>query len=217
MMHASGRRFGVTTVLTFSALGLLGACTSPFEARVSSFSQMPAAASQTFVVTPVNPAHRNTLEFQSYANLVSNEMRLAGFVPATSAQDAYLVVKFDFGVGDGRERIATRPGTMQTWGWYGRGWYGAGSPLWRGSFYDPFWGWGGGWSAPEVYSYTLYPNFATVDIARSVDNLQLFQGRAEANTRVNDLPTTIPKLVRALFTDFPGQAAQSRVVRVPTP
>jgi len=215
-MQGFGRLLNGNTVFALAAVALLGACTTPFEARVQSFQQMPAASSQTFYVQPSNPALSNNLEFQTYAVLVSNEMRKAGFVPAGSAKDAYLLVKFDFGVGDGRERIATRPGTMQTWGWYGRGWYGAGSPMWRGSFNDPFWGWGSSsWGAPEVYSYTLYPTFVSVDIHRTADNVQVFQGRSSSNTRVNDAPTTVPKLVTALFTDFPGQSAQSKVVQVP--
>lgn len=213
-MQVHDRCLAMKSVLALSALALLGACTTPFEARVQSFQQMPPASSQTFHVQPFNPVQANSLEFQSYAVLVSNEMRKAGFVPAPSAKDAYLLVKFDFGVGDGRERIATRPGTMQPWGWYGRGWYGAGSPMWRSSFHDPFWG-GSSWGAPEVYSYTLYPNFVSVDIHRTADNVQVFQGRATSSTRVNDAPTTIPKLVTAMFTDFPGQSAQSKVVQVP--
>ncbi len=206
-------------VLGFATLALLSACATPFEARVQRFQQMPPPQGQTFVVKPADPAREGSLEFQSYANLVANEMRAAGFVPAASAADSYLTVKLDFGVGPREDRINTRPGTVQHWGWYGRGWYGRGQPGWWGSFYDPFWGpgWGAGasWSAPEVYSYSLFPTFVEVDIHRTADNVQVFEGRADSNTRVNDLTTTVPKLVTALFTDFPGASAQSKVVRVP--
>jgi Domain of unknown function (DUF4136) len=213
------RRMNGGMIIGLSALMLLAACATPFEARVQRFQQMPPAQGQSFVVKPADPAREGSLEFQSYANLVANEMRLAGFVPAATPADAYLIVKLDFGVGPREDRINTRPGSMNTWGWYGRGWYGRGHPGWWGSFYDPFWGptWGGSaaWGAPEVYSYTLFPTFVEVSIHRAADNAQVFQGRADSSTRVNDLTSTVPKLVTALFTEFPGAASQSKVVRVP--
>lgn len=194
------------------ALGVLAACATPFEARVQSFQMMPPAQGQTFLVQPGDPK-RDGLEFQSYAQLVSAELQRLGFRPA-AGQGADLVVSVDFGAGPGRERVATRPGMGSSWGspwgWYGRGWYGR--PTYWGSFYDPFWG--GGWNEPEVYSFTVYPAFVEVDILRASDKTSLFEGRAETTTRENNLPANMPKLVTALFTDFPGDPARSKVVRV---
>ena len=213
------RRMNGSIIISLSALALLAACATPFEARVQRFQQMPPSQGQSFVVKPADPKREGSLEFQSYAGLVSTEMVAAGFVPAASPTDASLVVKLDFGVGAREDRINTRPGAVQPWGWYGRGWYGRGHPGWWGSFYDPFWGpglgAGGSWGAPEVYSYSLFPTFVAVDIHRTADNVQVFEGRADSNTRVNDLTATVPKLVTALFTEFPGASAQSKVVRVP--
>ncbi len=194
-----------------AGLALLGACTSPFEARVQSFQTMPPAQGQTFTIKPADSSQPASLEFQSYANLVAAELQQLGFRPAVAADSAELHVLMDFGAGPGRERIATRPGMAPAWGWYGRGWYGR-SPMWWGSFYDPFWG--SSWNQPEVYSFTIYPAFLEVDIIRASDMTPLFEGRAETTTRVNDLPATMPKLVNALFADFPGEPARSKVVRV---
>lgn len=196
-----------------AGLSLLGACASPFEARVQSFQTMPPAQGQTFVIKPADDSRPASLEFQSYANLVAAQLQRLGFRPAASIDGAELHVLMDFGAGPGRERISTRPGMTPAWGWSGRGWYGR-SPMWWGSFYDPFWG--SGWSQPEVYSFTVYPAFVEVDILRASDKVPLFEGRAETTTRVNDLPATMPQLVTALFTDFPGEPARSKVVRVNT-
>jgi hypothetical protein len=140
-------------------------------------------------------------------------MQKLGFQPAATPEQADLIVLVDFGAGPGRERIASRPGASPAWGWGawgGRGW---GGPW---GFYDPFWGPGwGAWSQPEVYSFTVYPAFVEVDILRAADKTSLFEGRAETTTRVNDLPSTMPNLVTALFTDFPGASARSTTVRVP--
>jgi len=196
-----------------AGLALLGACASPFEARVQSFQTMPPAQGQTFVVKPADASQPASLEFQSYASLVSAQLQQLGFRPAAGADSAELMVLMDFGAGPGRERLATRPGmATSSWGWYGRGWHGR-SPMWWGSFYDPFWG--SSWNQPEVYSFTVYPAFLEIDIIRASDKTPLFEGRAETTTRVNDLPSTMPQLVNALFTDFPGEPARSRVVRVP--
>lgn len=197
--------------LSIAGLALLGACASPFEARVQSFQTMPPMQGQTFTIKPAEGGQPASLEFQSYANLVSAQLQQLGFRPAVSADSAELQVLMDFGAGPGRERISTRPGMSPAWGWYGRGWYGRG-PMWWGSFYDPFWG--SPWDQPEVYSFTVYPAFLEVDIIRAADKTPLFEGRAETTTRVNDLPATMPKLVHALFTDFPGEPARSKVVRV---
>lgn len=201
----------VKIMAAFASLSLLAACATPFEARVQSFQQMPPIQGQSFVVQPADESRAGSLEFQSYAGLVSEELRRIGFQPASSAAGAQLQVMIDYGSGPGRERLATRPGTS-SWGWYGRGWYSR-NPLWWGSFYDPFWG--SAWDRQEVYSFTVFPAYLEVDILRAQDKLPLFEGRAETTTRVNDLPATMPKLVRALFTDFPGGTSRSRVVQVP--
>ena len=207
------RRLGLAAGII--ALGLLSACAQPFEARVQSFQTMPPQQGQTFVVKPAVDEHKGSLEFNSYAQQVAAELQRLGYRQVAEGQPADLTVLVDFGAGPGRARIATRPGMGPAWGgpwgWYGRGW---GRPGFWGSFYDPFWG--GPWDQPEVYSFTIYPSYLEVDIQRNSDNIPLFQGRAETTTRVNNLPQIMPKLVTALFTDFPGEPSRSKVVRVPT-
>ena len=217
MMNGSSlQRF--PQLIAILALGLLAACAQPFEARVQSFQSMPPERGKTFVVKPAVEAKTGSLEFAAYAGLVATELQKLGFQQAASPEQADLKVLVDFGAGPGRERVATRPGVGGAWGgwggawgWGGRGWYGR---PW--GFYDPFWGpgWGGAWG-PEVYSFTVYPAFVEVDIIRTADNASLFEGRAETTTRVNDLPSTLPNLVTALFTDFPGASARSTTVKVP--
>ncbi|WP_374386714.1 DUF4136 domain-containing protein [Sandaracinobacter sp.] len=197
------------TLLAVAALGLLAACTQPFEARVQSFQSMPPAQGQTFAIKPASPDRQGSLEFAAYAGLIATELQKQGFQQAATPEQAYLTVLVDFGAGPGRERLATRPGTPSpAWGWYGRGWYGR-HPAWWGPWGDPF------WDQPEVYSFTVYPAFLDVTIKRSSDQAAVFEGRAETTTRVNDLPSTMPNLVTAMFKDFPGASSRSAVVRVP--
>lgn len=207
-------------LLAIMALGLLAACAQPFEARVQSFQSMPPVQGQTFVVKPAVEGKVGSLEFAAYSGLVATEMQRLGFQPAASPEQADLTVLVDFGAGPGRERIATRPGMGMGMGW--GGWGGWGGPGWYGGrggwgWNDPFWGpgMGGMWAQPDVYSFTVYPAFLEVDILRTADKVSVFEGRAETTTRVNDLPSTMPSLVTALFTDFPGASARSTTVKVP--
>lgn len=199
------------------ALGLLAACTTTFDARVQSFQAMPPMAGQSFYIVPKNPDAQAGLEFQSYAALVADELVRNGMVRASSADQAAMLVRMDFGAGPATDRIGSRPMTATAWGWGGRRWSPWGwHPGYWGSFYDPFWGpgWGGGFQN-ELYAYTTYPAFLHVDIMRQADKAPMFEGRAESATRVNDLPRHMPKLVTALFTEFPGPPSRSQVVRVP--
>lgn len=206
----------ITQLLAIATLALLAACSQPFEARVQSFQSMPSAQGQTFYVIPADEARKGSLEFAAYAGLVGTELQKLGFRPAASADTADLNVMMDFSSGPGRERISTRPAMNSSWGWYGRGW---GHPGWGG-----YRGWGGAWGDPwgspwggqEVYSFTVYPAYVHVAIMSMKDKTPVFEGRAETTTRNNDLPSIMPNLVAALFTDFPGASARSQVVRVPT-
>lgn len=204
----------ISQLLAIATLALLAACSQPFEARVQSFQSMPPSQGQSFYVKPANPERQGSLEFAAYAGLVGTELQKQGFRPAASPESADMLVMMDFSSGPGRERISTRPSTSPAWGgpwgWYGRGWYGR--PGWGGPWGDPW-----GWSGQEVYSFTVYPAYVHVAILRTADKTPLFEGRAETTTRNNDLPTIMPQLVTALFTDFPGASARSQVVRVPAP
>lgn len=205
-------------LIAIAALGLLAACAQPFEARVQSFQVMPPTQGQSFAIEPSTDARKGSLEFAAYAGVVQTELQRLGFQPAAPGAKPDLVVLMDFGAGPARERVATRPGMWGGgwggmgwggWGWGGRGW----GPGW-GAWGDPFWGPGMGWQA-DVYSYSVYPKFLEVKIKRAGDQSTLFEGRAEATTRSNDLPSNIANLATALFTDFPGTSARSTVVRVP--
>lgn len=205
---------GVKIALAAGALALLGGCTSTFNARVQSFQAMPQYQGQSFAIVPTDEKRSESLEYQTYAQLVAAELQKNGMVQARSPEEASFVVSMDFGIGPPVDRLGTRPTTTSSWGWWGSPW-GPWGPrsMWWGSFYDPFWGPG---YRSEVYSYTQYPAYLQVGIVRRADRAPLFEARAESNTRVNDLPAHMPRLVTALFTDFPGPPSRSHVVRVPT-
>ena len=191
----------------------LTACTTPFNADVSRFqTQLPAPSGESFYVVADDPALAGGLEFAQYADFVEAEMSRLGYAQANSPENASLLVRFDYGVDNGRERIRTtgaRTGFYDPfydpWYRYGRYYRSRayfGRP-WGYGFYDPFFG------GPEVTSYTVYTSDIGLKIDRQATGERLFEGRAEALSRSDRLQYLVPNLVEAMFTDFPGDSGET--------
>lgn len=197
--------------LAAAALLLLGlaACAAPFNAKVSRFQALPAPAGQTFAVIADDPQLAGGIEFSQYARLVEAKLTQQGYVPASSPDDAQLLVRFDYGVDKGRDRVrSTGMGYDPYWSpWYGYGRTGWVGPYRRGpwgyGWYDPWFDGGG------VQSYTVYTSGIELKIDRRVDGQRLFEGKAEAVSTSNRLPYLVPNLVEAMFTDFPGNSGET--------
>ncbi len=201
-------------------LASLAACATPFRADVSRFqAELPAPAGESFAVVADDPALAGGLEFAQYADLVEAEMARLGYVQAPSVDDATLLVRFDYDVDNGRERVRTTntgfydPFYRPWYGYsrfynrsrlshfgYGRGFYGS---RWGYGFYDPWFG------GPEVRSYTVYSSGIEMKIDRAATGERLFEGKAEALSTSNRLQYLVPNLVEAMFTDFPGNSGET--------
>jgi hypothetical protein len=182
----------------------LAACSTPFKADVSRFAvPLPAPQGQTFAVVAEDPRLAGGLEFTTYANAVAAEMTELGYTRAASPEAADMLVRFDYRVDNGRERVRTdfTGFGASRWGpWSG---WGGGFGAWGFGFNDPFFG------GPEVRSYTIYTSAIDLKIDRTADGQRLFEGKAEAVSRSNRLPRLVPNLVDALFTDFPGNSGET--------
>lgn len=213
--------------MTGAALALAG-CATPFKADVARFqSQLPAPQGQSFVVEAGNPALAGGIEFSQYANLVAGELTRYGYRPAAPGERADLVVRMDYGVDKGRERVVSSPGFGDPWygGYYGRGFYrpvivrGPRGRRYVYGYRDPFlWGgFGPGWGGTDVTSYTVYTSGLNLQINRAADGSRLFEGQAEAQSRDNNLQTIVPNLVEAMFTGFPGNSGERVRITVAPP
>ena len=204
----------------------LAACATPFNANVTRYqTQLPAPQGQTFAVVAEDPGLAGGLEFSQYSGLVVQQMQRLGYTQAASPEAANLLVRFDYGVDRGRERVR-RTGFSDPFysPWYGYspfgfrgGGYGhrpigygrhpgfyRGGP-WAFGFHDPFFD--GGYD-----SYTVYTSGIDLKIDRAADKARLFEGKAEALSTSNRLQYLVPNLVDAMFTDFPGDSG--RTVRI---
>ena len=194
-------------------LGLAG-CATGFNSDVTRFtSQLPAPQGQTFAVVADDPALAGGLEFSQYADIVEAQMSRLGYTLG-SPDTANLLVRFDYGVDNGRERVRTtgfhdpfyRP-------WYGfypqsrfyrsrlhRSRFGG---AWGYGFYDPWFG------GPEIRSYTVYTSGIDMTIDDRTTGERLFEGKAQALSTSNRLQYLVPNLVEAMFTDFPGNSGET--------
>jgi hypothetical protein len=203
----SARRMAMVAVPLLLA-SLAAACTTPFKADVSRFqSQLPAPQGQSFAVVADDPALAGGLEFSQYADLVDKQMERLGYTE--SAPDkATLLVRFDYSVDQGRERVQSTGFTRDPFfsPWYGYRSYGYGyfSRPWGYGFYDPWFGGG-----QDVRSYTVYTSGINLKIDRAVDGQRLFEGKAEALSTSNRLQYLVPNLVEAMFTNFPGNSGET--------
>jgi len=212
-------RFTTRFALVALPLALtLAACAAPFDAKVKRFqSELPAPAGQTFAVVADDPALAGGIEFSQYASLVTSRMASLGYVPSSPA-GAQLIVRFDYGVDKGRERVRSSPSFSsdpfyRPWfgyrpyggaygGYYGRPYRWGPGAAWGYGWYDP-------WFDSSYESYTVYTSGITMKIDRKGDGKRLFEGKAEAVSTSNRLPYLVPNLVEAMFTDFPGHNGET--------
>ena len=209
-------------------LASLGACASTFNADVARFqSQLPAPQGQTFAVVADDPSLAGGLEFAQYADLVEAEMERLGYTQAASPENASLLVRFDYGVDNGRERIRStgfRDPFYDPWYGFGRSSYSyrpvpvrtrngtrvAYVPVrnWGYGYYDPWFSGRRGFGN-DITSYTVYTSGVDLKIDRASDGERLFEGKAEAMSTSDRLQYLVPNLVDAMFTDFPGNSGET--------
>jgi len=206
-------RLAAAVLFGISALGL-SACATGLRTEVSRFQAMPAPQGQSFYIMPMNPADQGGLEFSGYAEQVSQNLQAIGYTRAPSLNQATLVVNVGYGVSDPQTEIVSYPSSLG----YGSGYWGHGFGRgWGRGYYwgwnDPFW-YGGGFYN-DVRSYTYYITQLDLNIRRKVDNIALFEGKAMARSRSSALNKTVPSLVEAMFTGFPGNSGETVKITVP--
>lgn len=205
------------------AMLVLGGCATGVTADVSRFQRLSVPQGETFAVVALDPDKQGGIEFGQYANLVSARLVEEGFRPASSLADAQLLVKLDYGVDNGREKIRSSPfgfgSGIYGGGYYSRfgGYYGSGFGRRRfiSGFHDPFLF--GGFGYNDIDSYTVFTSDLDMTIERRANGERLFEGEASAISRSDDLPYLVPNLIEAMFTDFPGNSGERIRITVPPP
>lgn len=213
----------LTLAATAVALSGLTACSTGFNANVTRFQQNlpPPAQGQSFTVMPDNPQLAGSLEFAHYGDLVAQRLTDLGYTRAADPANAQLVVRLDYGVDKGTQRVRATPGFRGSafgdpffdpfyspLGWRSyRGWRGRYSL----GYYDPFL-WGPGYA--DIDEYVVFQSQLKLKIDRSGGG-RVFEGTSSAQSLSNKLTYLVPNLIDAVFQGFPGKDGEDIRVTIP--
>jgi Domain of unknown function (DUF4136) len=201
--------------------GLTG-CATGFRADVARFQAeaLPATQGQSFAIVADDLALVNSIEFDMYAAKAAERMSALGYRAATDTKSADLVVRMAYTVDKGTDKLRRSAGFYDpfwdSWGGFGRGYYHPrayrSSFGYRYGYYDPFLFGSDGFD--RVESIRVFTSALDLKIDRQADGKRLFEGKAEARSRDNDLTYLVPNLVDAMFTGFPGNSGQKMRITV---
>ncbi|MFA7431360.1 MAG: hypothetical protein WCZ23_14475 [Rhodospirillaceae bacterium] len=188
---------------------LLAACGPRMvESDVTRFSALPSGPSPGSVTIIPLPDQRGSLEFQAYAEMVAEELRLAGYqpTPATARPAADYEARLTWGVGDAVTEFRSSPGTVfggtSIFGnrtGYGMG---IGVPLGNTGYVD------------STTRYTKWVRLVLRPFGNP-DAANVFEGSAVTREGGTTIDPVMPYLVEALFTNFPGGSGTTERVRIP--
>ncbi len=182
----------------------------PVRTEVTSFnawSNLPPDRTYTFARTL---EYQNSPDLQSYEDLVRQELGVQGFRFVPDPSQANLVVTLRPSVSGATVMLRDPWPADPYFGGFGfrglrpLGWYG------------PYWGYGGFYDDFRDYGVRVFQRRLELDIdSRATPATRYYEGRVESVGDSDRLPPIMPFLVRALFTDFPGNNGQTRQVDVP--
>jgi hypothetical protein len=200
------------TAAAISMSLLLGGCAATIRSNVTTFNQWPAQLpDKSYTFAQVAPQD-NTLELQSYENLVRGQLNRLGF--HESQQSPALKVAMRFQTVDVPTQVVYPNFTpMYAYsprfaylGWHRRYWGG-----WYSPFYDPLWGPG---PAYDVETEHRYHRQLEVSIQAANDGKRLFDVTVRNVSKQMSTPAVMPALVQSAFQDFPGPNGGSRIIEL---
>ena len=191
---------------------LLGGCATTIRSNVTTFHQWPAQIEDKSYVFEAPPAMDDTLEYQSYQNLVRGQLAQLGFREAPAAPAA-LKVAMRFTTTEVPVRVVEPVPPLYNGFAYRYGprfgprgrWAG-----WYHPFYDPFWS---PFPAYEVSIQNQYRRELQVSIKDAGDK-RLFDVTVHNMSRELSTPSVMPALVQSAFTGFPGVSGVARQVEL---
>jgi len=196
---------------------LLGGCATTIRSDVTTFHQWPAQIEDKSYVFEAPPNFDNTLEYQSYQNLVRGQLAQLGF-RESNLSPAALKVAMRFTTTDVPVRVV-QPVMVDEFSYFGPRYSAFYGPRfgprgrfarWHHPFYDPF------WSPVPAYQVSIehqYRRELQVSIKDKTDK-RLFDVTVHNLSRHLSTPEVMPALVQSAFAGFPGPSGQVRRVEL---
>ena len=182
----------------------LGGCASYVTTQVTAFQNWTARDADKTYVFERSATQQNSLEQQTYEQLVDNELSIYGFRP-TDPASAHFAVSLEYGSRD-QTVVVQQPDFYDPWGPWGGG--------------GPWRPWGPYWAPPPppIYTsqaYTLSSHRLVVRIEDRASGKEVYRVTSTAQVDDSSLLRTMPYLIRGAFDGFPLQNGTVRNVRVP--
>ena len=192
-------------IIALLSVLLLSACATNMRSEVASFYETVPQTGQSFKVVALDEKKQGGIEFGKYAALLADELSRQGYQYTPDAENPDLVVRFDYDVSNGEDRLKVIPdshaGLRYGWG-IGMRW----------GYYDPF-GMSFFGRHNDVLPVTVYTRKLAISITK--DDVVVYESRLANTNRSNDLTKAMPLLVKSLFVDFPGESEKLRRVTIP--
>lgn len=202
----------IAVTLALSAL-LLGGCASTIRSDVTTFHQWPAQIQDKSYVFEAPPSFDNTLEYQSYQNLVRGQLAQLGFREANMGAPA-LKVAMRFTTTEVPVRVVQPVSPLfDDFGYYRVGpRFGPRGRFarWHHPFYDPFWS---PFPAYQVSIEHQYRRELQVSIKDRTEK-RLFDVTVHNMSGNLSTPEVMPALVQSAFAGFPGPSGTVRRVEL---
>lgn len=196
---------------------LLSGC-AHVKTSVSAFHEMQQPLNgATYVITPTKD-QENSLEFQSYANLVKIELNKKGMIESQASVARYVFFMY-YGIDGGRQVISSTPMFGQT---------GIGSSTTRGTitsygntatyngktYNNPTYGIVGS----DIESSTEFTRYLYIEIVDTMKSLngkvqKVYEGKAISSGSSSQLAPVMPAIIKSMFEDFPGTSGATRKSR----
>jgi hypothetical protein len=216
-----GRAVQRLYIIIFALVALVGC--ARVETNVSRFHTMAdVAPTATYYVMPTTEQERS-LEWQQYANAVSQEMMARGYRPA-SFSSADLLVFLHFGIDGGQTTTSALPMYGQTGGGtsyssgtlYGTSGYRATpySGTYSGTTYTPPTYGVTGYIPVQKTTYSRALKINIYDNKRSTPEklVPKFEATATSRGEQSSLSEVMPYMIKSVFQDFPGKSGESKSV-----
>ncbi len=168
----------------------LGGCANYVTTQVTAFQDWHGSDTDKTYVFKRSPMQQNSLEQQTYEQIVGNELSIYGF-RLTDPASAHLTVSLEYGSRD-QTVVVPQPDFYDGWGPGVGPWGGIGP--WRQ------WGpWGPYWAAPPTYTnqtYSMFSHRLSIRINDKATGQELYNVTAAARVDDPSLLRAMPYLVR---------------------
>lgn len=209
----------ITGLLALISIAISG-CGSVVRSDISVFHNLDESANEiTFAFDPTE-AQSGSLEYRAYADLVRGHLTELGYVEADAQSDAMWVIQMEYKIGDGKEKVGSRPIIGQTGSssstTYGTISSSGGFGTYSGTTYQtPTFGVVGSLTySGTVYSRALQLKIAEPQTVGGNDTRVLLEATVFSVGSSSQLSRVMPAMVEALFRDFPGESGATRTEAV---